>query len=84
MNRVRIAITVFMLILLTVVAMGWRWTSTHQQPPLRTGSQVVLAIAGLSGLFALATIWRGNGRRIRADRSRVVRPRRIGHAHDNR
>ena len=68
-NIVRAAITAFMLILLTVVSMGWRWTSTHQQPPLRTGSQIVLAIAGLSGLFALATIWRGEGRRTRSDRS---------------
>jgi hypothetical protein len=68
-NIVRVAITAFMLILLTVVALGWRWTSTHQQPPLRTGSQVVLAIAGLSGLFALATIWRGESRRIRSGRS---------------
>ena len=65
MNKVRIAITVFIFILFTVVIMGWRWTSVNQQPPLRTGSQVVLAIAGFSGLFALATIWRGDGRRSR-------------------
>lgn len=65
MNKVRIAITVFMCVLFTVVIMGWRWTAAHQQPPLRTGSQVVLAIAGFSGLFALATIWRGDGRRSR-------------------
>ena len=57
-TAVRIAITVFILLLLTVVTLGWIWTSGHQQPPLRTASQMVLAIAALSGMFALTRIWR--------------------------
>ena len=57
-NAVRIGITVFILVLLTVVTLGWIWTSGHQQPPLRTASQMVLAIAALSGIFALTRIWR--------------------------
>ena len=57
-NAVRIGITVFVLLLLTVVTLGWIWTTGHQQPPLRTASHLVLAIAALSGVFALTKIWR--------------------------
>ena len=46
MNTVRIGITVFILALLTIVTLGWMWTSSHQPPPLRTASHIVLAIAG--------------------------------------
>ena len=58
MNAVRIGITVFILALLTIVTLGWMWTSSHQPPPLRTASHVVLAIAALAGIFALTKIWR--------------------------
>jgi membrane protein YdbS with pleckstrin-like domain len=58
-NRVRIAITVFVVALLGIVALGWIWTNTHQPPPLRIASHVVLSLAALAGLFALAKIWRG-------------------------
>jgi hypothetical protein len=56
---VRLAITVFVLALLTVVTLGWRWTNSHQAPALRTASHVVLAVAAVSGIFALAKVWRG-------------------------
>jgi hypothetical protein len=55
---VRAAITGFVVVLLAVVTMGWIWTRSHQPPPLRTASHVVLAIAGSAGVFALARIWR--------------------------
>lgn len=58
MNGVRIAITVFVLALLAIVTLGWVWTGSHQPPPLRTASHVVLAVAALAGTFALARIWR--------------------------
>ena len=58
-NAVRIAITVFVLLLLTVVTLGWIWTSGHQpQPHLRIAAQLVLTVAALSGVFALTRIWR--------------------------
>ena len=57
-NAVRVGITVFVLLLLTVVTLGWIWTSGHQQPPLRTASHVVLTVAAVSGIFALTKIWR--------------------------
>jgi hypothetical protein len=57
-NAVRIAITLFVVLLLTVVTLGWIWTAGHQQPQLRTAGQLVLTIAALSGVFALTKIWR--------------------------
>lgn len=57
MNRVRIPITAFMLVLLVIVTMGWQWTSAHQPPPQRLASHVVLGIAGLAGVFALCRLW---------------------------
>ena len=58
MRLVRLAITVFVVLLLAVVTMGWIWTGSHQPPPLRTASHVVLSIAAFAGVFALARIWR--------------------------
>ena len=58
MRLVRVAITFFILLLLAVVTMGWIWTGSHQPPPLRTASHVVLAIAAVAGIFALARVWR--------------------------
>jgi membrane protein YdbS with pleckstrin-like domain len=58
MRLVRVAITIFVVLLLTVVTMGWIWTGSHQPPPLRTASQVVLAVSAFAGIFALARIWR--------------------------
>jgi hypothetical protein len=61
-NAVRIAITMFVLVLLTIVVLGWVWTGTHQLPPQRTASRVVLSIAAVSGLFAVTRIWRPDQR----------------------
>ena len=60
MLLVRVTITGFVLLLLSIVTMGWIWTGSHQPPPLRTASHVVLSIAAFAGVFALATIWRPN------------------------
>ena len=56
--QIRIAITLFVLLLLGTVALGWIWTNTHQPPPLRTASHAVLSIAALAGIFAPTRIWR--------------------------
>jgi hypothetical protein len=55
---VRVVITLFILILLTVVTLGWSWTRANQPPRLQTASHVVLGISGLAGILALARIWR--------------------------
>lgn len=58
MLLVRLGITCFVVILLSVVTLGWMWTGSHQPPPLRTASHVVLGLAAAAGIFALAKIWR--------------------------
>jgi membrane protein YdbS with pleckstrin-like domain len=58
MNAVRIGITCFIVILLSVVTLGWNWTSSHQPPAARMASHLVLALAATAGVFALARIWR--------------------------
>ena len=57
-NRVRIAITGFVALLLIIVTLGWIWTAQHQPPPLSRASHVVLTIAALAGVLAVARIWR--------------------------
>ena len=57
---VRLAITFFIVLLITVVTLGISWTSSHQAPPLRTASQIVLGAAGLAGMLAIARIWRAD------------------------
>ena len=58
MNGVRIAITAFVLVLLTIVTLGFIWTGSHQPPPLRAASHIVLGIAAFAGIVGLARIWR--------------------------
>ena len=57
---VRLVITLFILVLLTVVTLGWRWTGANQPPPLQTASHVVLGISGLAGIVALVRLWRSD------------------------
>ena len=61
MNAWRVAITSFILVLLTVVTLGFVWTSRHQPPAARLASQVVLGISGLAGVLAVARLWRPRG-----------------------
>ena len=66
MIKFRIGITVFVLILLGIVTLGWIWTGRHQPPGLSRASHVVLGISALSGVFALARIWRRDPPRSRS------------------
>ncbi|HEX8029315.1 MAG TPA: hypothetical protein VF491_12665 [Vicinamibacterales bacterium] len=62
---VRMAITSFIVLLIVIVTLGIAWASSHQAPPLRTASQIVLAAAGLAGMLAIARIWRSDPPRTR-------------------
>jgi hypothetical protein len=57
MTALRIAITVFTLILLFILVLGWRWTGAHQPPPARLASHLVLGISTAAGVFAIVRIW---------------------------
>ena len=64
MNAVRMLITMFIILLLTIVRLGWMWTTTHQPPGARVASHVVLIVAALAGVFAIVRIWRPDPPRI--------------------
>jgi hypothetical protein len=58
MNGVRIAISLFLIALLTLVVFGWIWTGAHQPPAQAAASHVVLGISAVAGVVALFFIWR--------------------------
>jgi len=58
MNGIRIAISVFIVILIALAVAGWIWTGSHQTPEQWMASRVVLSIAALSGVVGLVAIWR--------------------------
>ncbi len=57
MFRVRLAISAFLGVLLSIIVLGWRWTSSHQPPALATGSHVGLAMSAAGAIYALVRIW---------------------------
>jgi hypothetical protein len=60
MTGVRIAISVFVLALLTITALGWVWTGRHQPPAQALASHIVLGISAIFGVIALIAVWRAN------------------------
>ena len=60
MLGVRIAISVFVVILLFLVTMGMGWTGQHQAPAAALASRLVLGISAAFGIVALVVIWRPN------------------------
>ena len=47
MNAIRLAASLFILVLIGVSAMGWVWTGTHQPPAQALAGRTVLALARL-------------------------------------
>lgn len=68
MNLVRILISLFVGVLLALVALGWVWTGSNQPAPSSTASHVVLGIAGLAGLGTLVKLWVSERPRVGAGR----------------
>jgi hypothetical protein len=58
MTAIRLAISVFLLILVVLSVMGWVWSGTNQPAPLAAAARLVLLIGGLAGVGGLAAIWR--------------------------
>jgi hypothetical protein len=48
----------FILILLVITSIGWRWVSTHQTPGEALASHAVLALTGGAALLGLVVLWR--------------------------
>lgn len=57
MNIVRIAISLFILILLGTSAAGWIWTAGHQSASQVAASHLVLTLASLAGIVGLIALW---------------------------
>lgn len=58
-NVIRIAITLFILVLIVVSASGWMWTGSHQTAAQSIASRVVLGLCVVAGLVGLMAVWRG-------------------------
>ena len=58
MNVVRIAISLFILVLIGVATSGWIWTGSHQPAAQSTASRVVLTLCIVAGAVGLAALWR--------------------------
>jgi len=58
MNIVRIAISLFIAVLIAISAIGWIWTGRHQPASQARASRVVLTLSALAGLGGLAALWR--------------------------
>ena len=58
MQGIRIALTVFILLLAAACVAGWFWTGSHQAPAQSAASRIVLTLSMAAGLAGLVTIWK--------------------------
>ena len=65
MNVVRIIISLFILVLISVASTGWIWTGSHQPAAQATASRVVLSLCILAGVVGLTALWRTKAPRTR-------------------
>ncbi len=56
MNTIRIAISLFIVVLIAVSAAGWVWNGS-QPFPQAVAARIVLALSGLAGVVGLVVIW---------------------------
>ena len=58
MNIVRIIISLFIVVLISVASTGWIWTGAHQPAAQAAASRVVLSLCILAGVVGLTALWR--------------------------
>lgn len=56
MNTVRVLMSVFLLAVVILSFLGWRW-AVELPPPKLEAARLVLAISGIAALGAMALIW---------------------------
>jgi hypothetical protein len=54
---VRVAITAFILVLITIATTGWLWVGGHQAPAQALASRVVLTLCVAAGLIGVKAVW---------------------------
>jgi len=62
MSVVRVLISLFIAVLITVSAVGWIWTGAHQPAEQAVASRLVLTLGVVAGLAGLLVLWRGRPR----------------------
>lgn len=58
MTAIRLAASLFILVLIGMSAMGWVWTGAHQPPDQALAARTVLVLGALSGVAGLIALWR--------------------------
>jgi len=58
MQAIRIAISLFVGVLIAISVLGWRWTSAHQTAAQSTASHLALGLAIVAGVVGVLAIWR--------------------------
>jgi hypothetical protein len=54
---VRVVITGFILVLITIATTGWLWVGSHQAPAQALASRVVLTLCVAAGLVGVKAVW---------------------------
>ena len=62
MNAVRAAMTVFLLVIVMLAFMGWRWSAALPSPKIQ-GARTVLAITAMAAFGGMAMIWKAKPRK---------------------
>jgi hypothetical protein len=58
-TAIRLVVSLFILVVISLSAMGWVWTGIHQPPDQARAARTVLVLAALSGIGGLVALWRG-------------------------
>jgi hypothetical protein len=61
-TAIRLAMTAFTAIVLSLTAVGIKWTHAHQPPAAALASATVLGISSTFAVVALVVIWRRTDR----------------------
>lgn len=61
LNVVRVVITGFILVLITIATTGWLWVGSHQSPAQALASRVVLTLCVVAGLIGMKAVWARRG-----------------------
>ena len=62
MTTIRIAASIFILLLIALAVLGRIWNGRHQPPGQAAAGQIVLALGALAAVAGLAALWRWPGR----------------------
>ena len=58
---VRVVITGFILVLITIASTGWLWVGSHQTAAQALASRIVLTLCVVAGLVGVKAVWSRRG-----------------------